>query len=63
MGDTDQKKRVSISGSVSSGDVKLKKNITMMNGVGIIVGTIIGSGIFLTPRGVIEASGSVSKSL
>ncbi|KAI0238479.1 Large neutral amino acids transporter small subunit 2 [Lamellibrachia satsuma] len=63
MGDTDQKKRVSISGSVSSGDVKLKKNITMMNGVGIIVGTIIGSGIFLTPRGVIEASGSVGMSI
>ena len=62
MGDSGEKKRVSISGSVSSGDVKLKRNITLMNGVGIIVGTIIGSGIFLTPRGVIEASGSVSKS-
>ena len=63
------KKRYSVNGdgmeplnnSQPGDEVKLKKNLTVWNGVGLIVGTIIGSGIFLTPRGVIESSGSVSK--
>ena len=50
---------VSSTGSTTVDDVQLKKKLTVFNGVGLIVGTIIGSGIFLTPRGVMESSGSV----
>ncbi|KAI1704245.1 amino acid permease domain-containing protein [Ditylenchus destructor] len=49
--------------SQPEGKVQLARTITLFNGCAIIVGCIIGSGIFVSPKGILQHTGSAFLSL
>lgn len=46
-----------------NGAIRLKPKMTLLNGCTVIIGSIIGSGIFVAPKGVLLSTGSVGLSL
>eukprot|EP00095_Tigriopus_kingsejongensis_P000957 maker-scaffold83_size396513-snap-gene-0.16 protein:Tk00957 transcript:maker-scaffold83_size396513-snap-gene-0.16-mRNA-1 annotation:"cationic amino acid transporter" len=59
----DAEKSKTSEGEEDDDNVGLKPKMTLLNGCTVIVGSIIGSGIFVSPSGVLEGTGSVNLAL
>ncbi|XP_044258522.1 b(0,+)-type amino acid transporter 1 isoform X1 [Tribolium madens] len=49
-------------GAIENDTIHLKRRVGLISGVALIVGTMIGSGIFVSPSGLLERTGSIGMS-
>ena len=63
MGNHTLDKNQNVDSKPSDDTIKLERHMGLFSGITIIVGNIIGSGIFLTPSTVLKNAGSVGMSL
>jgi L-type amino acid transporter 9 len=56
-------KEALIANGAGQTSISMKRDVGLIGGIAIIVGTMIGSGIFASPKGVLMASGSVGMAL
>ncbi|CAH1109446.1 unnamed protein product [Psylliodes chrysocephalus] len=49
-------------GAIEDDAIHLKRRVGLISGVALIVGTMIGSGIFVSPSGLLERTGSIGMS-
>ncbi len=44
-------------------DVAMERRLGLLDGVAMIIGSIVGSGIFISPKGVLQSAGSAGMSI
>ncbi|XP_072037627.1 b(0,+)-type amino acid transporter 1-like [Amphiura filiformis] len=59
----DGKKRIKNIKEQNGEELHLKRELGLVSGVSLVVGSMIGSGIFISPKGILEHTGSVGMSL